>query len=377
MRKVKKINGYLIVKFNDRERRDWEQLGAYGVIDAELYTGTLEVDRDAMEYEDAETLEAAVEQARYLENEVDIPEAEPSFTIVTETNDRFTEEEVFPQLLINGWTTQLKAQVESRHHTDIDPRTAAHELYGFKVALNRLGLLENDETFVLPNTFGQAEERPLPRNPEELLAHICDEVCKERIPERTQEELEAVCAKCAVERLADEADARELRARTEAHRKLNEQIDRFKKAMSERTAKRVEYGARKYLEAMADGGLVTEREAAAFEAAITDAVAAMPTRARETFEHLPPKPDGEPINPSRTRAVYALGRVLEGGCPDNDCRVYLNIFRMARELDEAMDTAQGYTADTLQRALFREYRELARMYATNYAVQKFKEGMKA
>lgn len=53
MRKMKKINGYLVVKFNDRELREWEgtALGKYGVIDAELYTGTLEVDRGAMEYE--------------------------------------------------------------------------------------------------------------------------------------------------------------------------------------------------------------------------------------------------------------------------------------------------------------------------------------
>lgn len=52
MRKMKKINGYLVVKFNDRELREWEgtALGKYGVIDAELYTGTLEVDRGAMEY---------------------------------------------------------------------------------------------------------------------------------------------------------------------------------------------------------------------------------------------------------------------------------------------------------------------------------------
>lgn len=39
MRKMKKINGYLVVKFNDRELREWEgtALGKYGVIDAELY----------------------------------------------------------------------------------------------------------------------------------------------------------------------------------------------------------------------------------------------------------------------------------------------------------------------------------------------------
>lgn len=47
MRKMKKINGYLVVKFNARELREYEStaLGEYGVIDAELYTGILDVDR--------------------------------------------------------------------------------------------------------------------------------------------------------------------------------------------------------------------------------------------------------------------------------------------------------------------------------------------
>lgn len=41
MRKIKKINGFLVVKFNDREKREYEgtALGEYGVIDAEVYTG--------------------------------------------------------------------------------------------------------------------------------------------------------------------------------------------------------------------------------------------------------------------------------------------------------------------------------------------------
>ena len=60
MRKMKKINGYLVVRFNDREKREYEGtgLGNYGVIDAELYTGVLDVDRGVMEYDSAETLAA-------------------------------------------------------------------------------------------------------------------------------------------------------------------------------------------------------------------------------------------------------------------------------------------------------------------------------
>ena len=59
MRKIKKINGYLVVKFNDREKRDNEGtgLGEYGVIDVELYTGHLDIDRGEMEYDGAGTLE--------------------------------------------------------------------------------------------------------------------------------------------------------------------------------------------------------------------------------------------------------------------------------------------------------------------------------
>ena len=157
MRKIKKINGYLVVKFNARELREWEgtALGEYGVIDAELYTGCLEIDRGVMEYDGAETLEEAVELARGLESEEDIVDEPPTFTVTKETDSSFTEDEVEPQLMISGWEAQLKTQVESSHYTDIDPRTAAHELYGFKVALKQLGLIEPDECFVRPDAFRQ------------------------------------------------------------------------------------------------------------------------------------------------------------------------------------------------------------------------------
>ena len=151
MRKIKKINGYLVVKFDAREIREWEgtALGEYGVIDAELYTGHLEIDRSAMEYDGAETLEEAVELARGLESEEDTP----TFTVTKETDSSFTEDEVEPQLMLSGWEAQLKAQVVSSHYPDIDPRTAAHELYGFKVAFEQLGLIEQAECFVSPTHF--------------------------------------------------------------------------------------------------------------------------------------------------------------------------------------------------------------------------------
>ena len=54
MRKIKKINGFLVVRFNDREKRNYPDLGSFGVIDAEQYTGDIDFDRDAMEYTDAD-----------------------------------------------------------------------------------------------------------------------------------------------------------------------------------------------------------------------------------------------------------------------------------------------------------------------------------
>ena len=91
--------------------------------------------------------------------------------------------------------------------------------------------------------------------------------------------------------------------------------------------------------------------------------------ARETFAHL----DG---GGAPARSVYALGLALEAECPENDCAVYRNIFQMARELDEALDTADGYPALVLRGALRKEFQELRRMYRDNYAVQKYRAAKK-
>ena len=57
MRKMKKINGFLVVRFNDREKRDNPTLGSFGVIDGSQYTGDLDFDLDAFEYTDADLIE--------------------------------------------------------------------------------------------------------------------------------------------------------------------------------------------------------------------------------------------------------------------------------------------------------------------------------
>lgn len=193
MRKMKKINSFLVVKFNARELREWGStaLGNYGVIDEELYTGKLEIDRGSMEYDNIETIEEAVEMARGLYTEEDYNEQPSTYAVVEEAGETVVERvTIEPQSMIDGWTKSLKEQIKSPHYPGVNANTARHELYGFKVALTELGLLDADACFVLPNAFG----------PEELLTYICDKVHKERIPGRTQEELDAVCAKCEVNR---------------------------------------------------------------------------------------------------------------------------------------------------------------------------------
>lgn len=238
MRKIKKINGFLVVKFNDREKREYEgtALGEYGVIDAEVYTGNLDIDRGAMEYDDADTLEVAVELARGLESEEDITDEPPTYTAAVETNESYTEEAVEPTALIEGWTRRLATQVKSKHYPDTDPRTAAHELYGFKMALHQIGFLPESEVITDPDTFGAGRlDGPMPRNPEELLAFVCDERCKNRAG-HTQEELDAICAKCPLGQLYEDAEAQDLRIRERSERALQEHIEGVRHAEDTVTA---------------------------------------------------------------------------------------------------------------------------------------------
>ena len=121
MRKMKKINGYLVVKFNARELREYEgtALGEYGVIDAELYTGILDVDRGAMEYDNAGSLEEAVELARGLESELDAEEPEVKVTVIKETDETTEEEEVDAQQMIAGWESSQGSKAHVNQQTDV------------------------------------------------------------------------------------------------------------------------------------------------------------------------------------------------------------------------------------------------------------------
>ena len=296
MRKIKKINGFLVVKFNDREKREYEgtALGEYGVIDAEVYTGNLDIDRGAMEYDDADALEVAVELARGLESEEDITDEPPTYTAAVETNESYTEEAVEPAALIEGWTRRLATQVKSKHYPDTDPRTAAHELYGFKMALHQIGFLPESEVITDPDTFGAGRlDGPMPRNPEELLAFVCDERCKNRAG-HTQEELDAICAKCPLGQLYEDAEAQDLRIR-------------------------------------------------------------------------------ERIPAHRLEELHQLGTALLGECPENDCTIYRNVFRMAVDVDGQMGKLTGHARETMQREYDRLLRELNHLYTMNHAVKKYRE----
>ena len=377
MRKIKKINGYLVVKFNDRELREWEgtALGKYGVIDAELYTGTLEVDRGAMEYDNADSIEEAVELARGLESELDAEEPEVKVTLIKETDEATVEEEVDARQMIAGWENTLRGQVASPHYKDVDERTAAHELYGYKVALRDLGLLDREDCYVLPDTFGEAPG-PLPKKPEELLSYVCDELCRHRRPEMTQEQLDAVCEKCSLERLANEGDERERRARERALGAIYGLIDRIRDRESRTEAEQVGAEARAYLRALATVQAVTEREREIFTAAIEEAVKArQEPKERTTFENLHP----ELKRHRETAQLYALGLALAADCPDNDCRVYLNIFNGARELDAALDSldADSTPALYLRKALRERVGELAEMFDGNFAVKQYRKEARA
>lgn len=373
MRKIKKINGFLVVKFNDREKREYEgtALGEYGVIDAEVYTGNLDIDRGAMEYDDADTLEVAVELARGLESEEDITGEPPTYTAAVETNESYTEETVEP---------------------------AAHELYGFKMALHQIGFLPESEVITDPDTFGAGRlDGPMPRNPEELLAFVCDERCKNRAG-HTQEELDAICAKCPLGQLYEDAEAQDLRIRERSERVLREHIEVMGYVEDAATVLLGRNEARAYLAALRDGQILQENECEHYAAQIAEVGAdrlalKLPADFKiESVQHLrqllqevddDAKNSSEPFNgfrheteripAHRLEELRQLGTALLGECPENDCTIYRNVFRMAVDVDGQMGKLTGHARETMQREYERLLRELNHLYTMNHAVKKYRE----
>ena len=118
MRKMKKINGFLVVRFNDREKRVYPELGSFGIIDAEQYVGDIDYDLGEMEYTDAETIEIAVEQARGLNAEEDFTDESTTYTVITETAAESQETTVAPKAFVMSYENRLKTQVKSDHYDD-------------------------------------------------------------------------------------------------------------------------------------------------------------------------------------------------------------------------------------------------------------------
>ena len=325
MRKIKKINGYLIVKFNDREKRDNEGtgLGEYGVIDAELYTGHLDIDRGEMEYDGAGTLEEAVELARGLESEMDIAEQPPTYTVSTETDESYTEEEVDPQLLINGWESTLQEQVKSDRHPEMTPSAATHELHGFKTALYHMGLLDGEEVEVDTQRFGPAPACCSFEDDGYRSIGILAGGELAALSPHDYQESETITG-CTVQ---------VLRCRRCGH-------ESFAWSRAASPGKEMDSHAR----------------------SLED---------NQRFEQLPTEYDGY------NEPVYRLGLRLKTDCPDNDCRIFLNIFKGAREIDEALGKVEGAPRRVLLRELKKEFRELQKMYLFNHAVLKYAKEVRA
>lgn len=359
MRKIKKINGWLIVRFNDREKRIYEGcIGSFGVIDAELYTGNLDLDRGAMEYDNAGTLEEAIELARGLDSEETYEDTAEKYILVTEGNDGSTEEEVNPQVMIEGFTRTLESRIGSERFPDVDAGTARHELMGFKTALNRLGLLEEEDTAVEPEFFGTAKP-PLPRGPEELLSYVCDCVCKHRCD--NQEAQDALCESCQIGRLYEEAEGVELQRRGQALAHL----EALAQKIADPETGEVEAGviasaALSYIQAMENTGFIGTAEAKGYGA---KTLAAVDSRSpADTFRHVPK-------NGKLTRRVYQLGLKMLESCPENDCTIYRNIFQQARELDDKIGFLEGYADQVMMRSLRKLYGDLEQMYLMSSAVR--------
>lgn len=374
MRKMKKINGYLVVRFNDREKREYEGtgLGSYGVIDAEQYTGILDIDRSVMEYDDADTLEMAMEQARELESELDIVEPETKITVIIEGETEVSEEDVEPERLFRQQKAQLENQLQRGPHMDLTPLTAAHELYGYTRALADLGMIDShDERFMVERDIFGASAQP-PDCQEEDLAYICDELCKYR-EGRTQEDLDAICAKCRVDRKAGAPPTltpREVRDLRSLFRMMEEVEDYVNGGDDQKpTPHHLHRGAAERMIQRLEMKLPEGTTLKTIQDLMDTSPSSEPPR--EKFRHIP-----EAGNNLLGQKVYQLGLAMEADCPNNDCTIYRNTFQMARELDETLDGAQGYAAEVLQRELWKHVRELRRMYYENNAVKTYREGVR-
>ena len=55
--------------------------------------------------------------------------------------------------MLDAFEKRLRMEIRSKHYSMVNADTACHQLYGFKVALEQLGLLDESKCFVYPDHF--------------------------------------------------------------------------------------------------------------------------------------------------------------------------------------------------------------------------------
>ena len=72
--------------------------------------------------------------------------------------------------------------------------------------------------------------------------------------------------------------------------------------------------------------------------------------------------------------IKELGRKLKVECPDNDCKVFLNIFEMLEGIEDDLvgSVLSEWGKKVLQMERQRLERELDKMFYTTYAIRQFR-----
>ena len=360
MRKMKKINGYLVVRFNDREKREYEctGLGSYGVIDAELYTGVLDVDRCVMEYDGAETLEEAVEQARGLESELDIVEPEATVTVIVEREAEVSEETVNPAELFQMEQARLEGRILDKEYPEVI--SAAHRLEGYAQALTDLGMIEPaDERFAV--------------SPDHFVNYLLDEPFVSKKQVLTKKELKSDTPPSfhdIRDALISYANsARDANFWTDTEQIIYEMNGfvralEFLKILPEKNGDYWRVVERDIL----DASLI--RLAGQVESKLASRNRFVHLAPERCFKHLSKKP-GDLLE-SR---IFFVGSALEEKCPDNDCIIFRNIFRAAKELDNALDELTGQEAKADKQTLDKNFADLIQMHYENRAVREYEASL--
>lgn len=115
-------------------------------------------------------------------------------------------------------------------------------------------------------------------------------VCKHRAECIGQDETAVALTSCSLERLASEANERDLRVKEAAKKRLDGLIQELAETPLNTKAERLEHEARAYLEAINATKTLSEREVEAYDSAISEAVKGRPEPPeRTTFENLEPE----------------------------------------------------------------------------------------